>query len=193
MPTEADKRALERALRVADQMCSAYAKLRDRYAGKALALDLAVLLISTWLVAMTFAEPALGNKLSPPGIQREIWIGLLSIGVFLIALVQLRVDWKSRTDRYQRALVAYSAFVRANRRHRAEGSAVSNEVVQSALASYQNIGDWAEPISDKCFLALKKHHQIKVEISRHLDSHPGASIWLLRLRLLWRDNCRRRS
>ena len=193
MLTEADKQALERAVRVADQMCSAYAKLRDACAARALILDLVVLLVSTWLVAMTFVEPALGRKLSPPGIDREIWIGLLSVGVFFAALVQLRVDWKSKADRYQRALLAYSAFLRGNRRHRAASSTVSHEVVQNALANYRTIGDWVEPIPEKCFLGLKKHHKVKIEISRHLDGHPSTSIWLLRVRLWWRDNCRRRS
>src|SRR5438067_2697172 len=90
-----------RILRVADQMATGYACLRDQYALRARVLDFLLLAAASWLLAMTFVEPAIGQKLAPFGFQHEVWIGMLSIVTFALGLLQTRVDWKARSDGYQ--------------------------------------------------------------------------------------------
>jgi hypothetical protein len=175
---------LQRIIRVSDQSCTAYGLLRDRNRRKALVLDLSILVISTWLVAMAFVQPSIGELLAPRGLKPEIWIGLLAVLSFALSLVQLQVNWKGRAEAYQRSLVSLSAFVR-------ECKTVSNGEaanIRAALARYRVITDSLEPIPEGQFLTLKKKHKLKVAISRHLDDHPGASLWLLKLRLWIRDN-----
>src|SRR5687768_216996 len=102
---------LNRILRVADQMSTGYSYLRDQYALRARVLDFFILAVSSWLLALTFVEPTIGKRLSPFGIQHEIWIGTLSVFIFVLALLQTRVDWKARSDAYQRAMLSISEVV----------------------------------------------------------------------------------
>jgi hypothetical protein len=177
--------ALERAFRVSDQSCTGYAILRDRYKRRAKALDIAILLISAWITAMVFAEVSIAERLSPPGVPKDLWLGLLSVGAFCLSLVQLQVSWKGRAQTYQQACIALSSFVKEYRPllRKADSTAV-----QVALTRYQALAESIEPIPDSQFLALKKRHKLKVEISRHLDTHPAASLTLVRIALWWRDN-----
>ncbi|XHO74150.1 hypothetical protein BCC0238_003647 [Burkholderia gladioli] len=177
--------ALQRAMRVADQSCTAYSALRDRFRAWSTTLDLTILLISAWLVAMVFVQPAIAVELSPRGISKDIWLGLLSIGAFSLSLIQLQVDWKGRAQTYQQAAATLSAFVKEYRPLASEGEST---IVGQALLRYQLITDALEPIPESQFLKLKKRHKLKVEVSRHLDTHPGTNIWLVRAVLWWRDN-----
>jgi hypothetical protein len=43
-------------------------------------------------------------------------------------------------------------------------------------------------IPDAAFLRLKRHHKMKVAVSKHLDDHPGASILLTKVKIIVRDN-----
>ena len=73
------KEELQRIRRVSDMLCTAHAGLRDRYSRLALFLDLSVLGLSTWLVALAFVEPRIGVSLTPFGIDSQIWGGLLAV------------------------------------------------------------------------------------------------------------------
>ena len=184
----ADKNAIEalqRAMRVADQSCTAYSALRDRFRAWSMALDLTILLISAWLVAMVFVQPAIAVELSPRGVSKDIWLGLLSIGAFSLSLIQLQVDWKGRAHTYQQAAAALSAFVKE---YRSLSSEAESTVVEPALLRYQLLTDTLEPIPESQFLKLKKRHKVKIEVSRHLDTHPGTNLWLVKAVLWWRDN-----
>lgn len=176
--------ALERAVRVSDQSCTAYAILRDRYRRFSTALDLMILVLSAWLTAMVFVQPEIGIQLSPRGVSKDLWIGLLSIAAFCLSLVQLQVNWKGRAISYQLAATALSAFVKEFRP--ILGTATVTQA-QVGLARYQVLSDSLEPIPDSKFLALKQAHAVKVEMSKHLDQYPGASLLLFRFRLWWRD------
>ena len=63
---------LERIRTVSDMLCTAHAGLRDRYARRALWLDLAILGLSTWLVALVFVEPRINLSLTPFGLDPQL-------------------------------------------------------------------------------------------------------------------------
>lgn len=178
---------LLRNLRVADQQATAYAVLRDRYFLRARLLDLTVLLLSTWLVAMTFVEPVIGDSLSPSFTSREIWIGLLSVGTFALSLIQLLVDWKGRAQKYGQSLATVSAFVRTYRVF-ANGNAATQGQLQTASDAYATVCEAIAPVPDSEFLRLKRRHKIKIAISQELDRHPGRGLIAAKLWILWRDN-----
>ena len=73
------KEELQRIRRVSDMLCTAHAGLRDRYSRLALFLDLSVLGLSTWLVALAFVEPRIGLSVSPFAIGSQLWGGLLAV------------------------------------------------------------------------------------------------------------------
>jgi hypothetical protein len=183
----ADIAGVERALRIADQQATAYAILRDRYQYRSRLLDIGILLLSIWLVAMTFVEPVIGDSLSPAFVRREVWIGLLSIGAFVLSTLQLLVDWKGRAQSYARSLAAVSGFVKAYRGVLKRGE-IDSAAVNEALAAYRATSDSVEAVPEAEFLRLKQKHQIKMAVSQILNERPGRNITLIRLGIAWRDN-----
>jgi hypothetical protein len=182
---------LSRILRVADQLASGYARLRDEYALRARVLDILLLAISSWLLAMSFVEPAVGKRLAPFGISHDIWIGVLAVGTFVLALIQSRVDWKAKSDSYQRALQNVSEIVLEIRALLASKTDPESHDAKRISQKYYTVLRFVEPIPENRFLELKRHHRLKVEISKLLDDHPSLHICLVRVRLWWRDNVRR--
>lgn len=176
---------LERAVRVGDQSCTCYAILRDRFRLRSTLLDVAILLISAWLSAMVFVQPAIAELLTPFALSKDLWLGMLSIGAFALSLVQLQVNWKGRAQAYGQACVSLSAFVKEGRGILAAGDVPR---ARSALARHHAVAEALEPIPDSQFLSLKRQHLVKVELSRQLDRSPGMSLLLMRLALWVRDS-----
>ncbi len=181
---------LSRIVRVADQMSTGYAYLRDQYALRARVLDFVILAVTSWLLAMTFVEPAIGRKLSPFDIPHEIWLGLLSIAIFVLAIMQTRVDWKARSDAYQRALVSTSEVVLEGRQVLANATPTPADISR-VIQKYYVVMRFIEPLPEQRFLELKRRHRLKVAVSKLMDERPASAIWLLKLKMWIRDNCRR--
>lgn len=180
---------LQRILRVADQICSGYSKLAGEFELKARFLNLVILLLSTWLVAMAFVGPAIGAELAPFHLKPELWIGFLAVGTFALTLIEGRIAWKVRADVYRRAKSRYGDFVLDLRRALSGQEAIPEAEVRRLVQKYQAMAEFVEPLPENQFLKLKQYHLRKVEISKYLDSHPSANIFLLKIRLWWRDNC----
>lgn len=182
----ANATALERALRVADQSCTAYAILRDKYRDRALALDILILLASTWLTSLSFAKDDIALLVTPANLSKDFWQGLLSVVVFGLSLLQLQVNWKGRAQLYLQAGTSLSAFVKE---YRPMATSADEATQRNALVRYQVLTDSLEPVPESQFLLLKRRHKTKIEISTILDAKPGASITILRIRMWLRDNC----
>lgn len=185
MASQSAREALSRALRVADQSCTAYSILRDKFQRRSSLLELAILLLSTWLTAMVFVQPQVAIDLSPSGISKDLWLGLLSIGTFSLSLVQLQVNWKGRAESFRQGALMLSTFVKECRPLE---SSRDDVLINQALLKYHLLSDTLIPIPDSQFLKLKQRHKVKVEISKYLDQHPSTNISLLRVKLWWRDN-----
>jgi hypothetical protein len=177
---------LERIARVSDMMCTAHAGLRDRYRCWALWLDLAVALPSAWLVALAFVEPRINVTLTPASLEPQVWTGLLAVLVFGLSIVQLRVDWKGRTDAHARAFEGFAEVKRDAGFLLASAPEITEQTCRPIFARYGSAG--AMPVPEQQFLRLKRRHLLKVAVSKHLDGHPAASPLLTRLRFWFRDN-----
>src|SRR4051794_2618300 len=70
--------------RVADQMLSAHARLRDKYARRAALLDVVNLGVSTVLCAVTFVDPQLITAVDLREQTGRILIGALATIVFFL-------------------------------------------------------------------------------------------------------------
>src|SRR5437870_2248961 len=93
---------LHRIRRVSDMLCTGHAGLRDRFARMALVLDLSILALSAWIAALAFVEPRLNVSLTPFGLDSQLWGGLLAVITLFLSIVQLRTDWKGRSDAHRR-------------------------------------------------------------------------------------------
>lgn len=178
---------LDRVRKVADTLCTGHAGLRDRFSRRALILDILILFLSTWLVALAFVEPKINVKLTPFGLDSQVWGGLLAIGTFLLSVFQLKTDWKSRSDAHRRTVDLYAEVKRE------AGYLLASGVFDEAsgrrvLDRYDIASAVGVEMPEADFLRQKRRHKIKVALSKHLDTHPSASIFLTRVRFWWRDN-----
>lgn len=181
---------LERVRRVSDALCSGHAALRERYSRRALVLDLAILFLTTWLVALAFVPPPISDQLNPLSVDTRIWMGFLAVGTFLLSLVQLKTDWKTRADAHRRTVDLYAEVKREAGYVLSDGN-LDEEACRRVFSRYDMASAVGVEMPESEFLKQKRRHKIKVEMSRRLDAHPAASIFAMRLRLWWRDNVSR--
>jgi hypothetical protein len=160
--------------------------LRDRFARRALILDLMILVASAWLVAMAFVDPEIAKYFTPPKVSPAITIGLIAVVTFILSLFQLRTDWKYRSERFDQAAKAY-ADSKLEIRQLLNSGTVGTDDFNRALHTFKAVGARVEPIPDKQFNRLKQRHLLKVRISQLVDQHPGSTIAIMRFRLWWDD------
>jgi hypothetical protein len=177
---------LDRIRRVSDMLCTGHAALRDRYARFALVLDLLTLGVSTWLVALSFVEPRLNVALTPFGWDSQIWVGTLGTGVFFLTLLQIKTDWKGRSDAHKRTLELY-AEVKREAGYLMSAGEYDRAACQRVFSSYDLASAVGISISEADFLRQKQRHLVKISLSKALDERPAASLLLLRMRLWLRD------
>lgn len=178
---------LERIKGVSDTLCTGHAGLRDRFSRRALFLDLCVLGLSSWLVALTFVEPRINVRLTPFGFDSQIWVGVLAVGTFFLTLVQFKTDWKGRADAHQRTFDIYAEVKREAGYLLASGD-VEEIDCRRVFSRYDLASAVGVAIPESEFLRQKQRHKIKVALSKHLDAHPSASLTLTRLRFWIGDN-----
>lgn len=181
-----------RIRQVADMLCTGHAGLRDGLALKALILDVSILALSSWLAALAFVEPRIHVSLTPFGLDSQLWVGLLSVGTLLLAIVQLRTDWKGRADAHRRTTELY-AEVKREAGYLLAAGALDEQSWRRVLARYELASAIGVEMPERQFLKQKRRHRMKVSLSKHLDAHPGASIMLTRVRFWVRDNFREGS
>jgi hypothetical protein len=119
-------------------------------------------------------------------------VGCLSVGVFFLSIVQLKTDWKGRADAHRRTLDLY-AEVKREAGYVLASAEVDEASCRRVLSRYDMASAVGVELPEKDFLYLKRKHRIKIAISKQLDAAPSTSIVLLRLKMWFADNCRRRS
>lgn len=182
---------LERIKGVSDTLCTGHAGLRDRLARRALILDLSVLALSSWLVALAFVEPRINVRLTPFGWDSQIWVGVLSLATFFVTLVQFKTDWKGRADAHKRTFDIYAEVKREAGYLLAAGD-IEEASCRHVLSRYDMASVVGVEMPEREFLQQKRRHKIKISLSKHLDTHPSASLPLTRIRFWLRDNLLRK-
>jgi hypothetical protein len=179
---------LKRIHRVSDMLCSAHAAMRDSQARKAAILDISILGLSIWLLALVFVDPAISVAVTPFHLNPSLWLGLVSVLTFFLSMVQVKVDWKGHGDKHAQALAMYAAVKRECSYLLASERILPKHECHNVLAKYEMAGSLGVEIPEKDFLKQKRRHLLKIEISKYLDTHPSASILLVSFQLWWRDN-----
>jgi hypothetical protein len=179
---------VERMRRVADQLCTAHAALRDSFKRRALLLDVVILLMSAWLTALAFLDPRLSKWLIPFGIDSQLWMGLFGVIVFFLTLIQFKVDWGGRAEAHTRSFGMYAEVKREAGYLLASSADIPAREFQRLAARYDMASDVGVGVPEANFLQLKRRHLMKVRISKMLDKSPGASILLAKLKIVLIDN-----
>lgn len=179
-------REVARIERVSDMLCTGHAHLRDTYYRRALFLELVILGASTWLLALTFVEPRINARLTPFNLDPQMWTGIIGITVFFLTLIQIKNDWKGRSDAHRRTADLYAEVKREARCQLSLG--LTDEAFRKIVARYDLANATGIPMPESQFLRQKRRHKIKVALSQYLDQHPGAWLPAVYLRMWIRDN-----
>jgi hypothetical protein len=187
MTSSLSKDEYRRKFRVLDQMLTAHSTLRDRYRRRSVGLTLAVLALSVAATAVAFIS---GEKTVDIGIfswHLQAVAGLLTVVIFLLALLDLVVDWRRDSWGHDDAARRLGEL-----KLRFRGATLTDDAVDTGAMDladeYERTMNAIVPVPDSSFLKLKAKHKRKIAISQMLDTEPGVPIWLLRLRLMWRDS-----
>jgi hypothetical protein len=171
-------------------LCTGHAGLRDRLTRWALILDVLILGFSTWLVALAFVAPHINFTLTPFCLDPQLWSGLLAVFVFFLSVLQAKVDWKGRAAAHERSLATYAEVKREAGYLLASGQDLDDHACRRLFARYDMASAVSVGIPERDFLGQKRSHKAKLELSRHLDQFPFASIIFTRIRFWIRDNLR---
>ncbi len=182
---EEQKNELERIRRVSDMLVSMHSVLRDEYSKKSTVIDCSLFGSSIILVALVFVDPLLLGWLPLSATASRILLGVFALITFFISLVIYRVDWKSKSELHKHAAETYSNIKLECQELLSTFETASDIDIQRLLIRYKYLGQICVAIPDSSFLRLKNKHKTKVAISKYLDDNPGASLWVLRLRILF--------
>jgi hypothetical protein len=173
--------------RKADQSCSIHAGLRDWYERLANWLDYSLMFAATYLLGLSFVEPTIGLRLSL-GFPSQVVIATLSLVTFFLSIVQFKSHWKSKAQDHHITFTEYAAVKKECRMITSGARSATGPELARIRAIYDAATEKGTDIPNRAFVQGKASHVRKVYISRYLDSHPGASVWLVRFKLLLRDN-----
>jgi hypothetical protein len=179
---------LRRIKRVSDMMITAHAVLKERYRNISLLSDVLLFTCAAVLCVMTFADRDMLIKYF--GSWYNLCIGIMAIGSFIYSFISNQLEWKVKAERHKTAFEKYVnlKFECTNLLKIID----KNEQVDinKFLEKFYTLTPSIISIPEKLFLKCKKHHVLKVFISKYLDEHQSSSILLLKIKLWFRDNCK---
>jgi hypothetical protein len=175
----------ERLARLVDQAVSMYATLRDRARFRAALIGFLLLAGSFLLMVGSLVSDELLRTVSLSGPAVRNWVALLSIALFLVALAELSVGYRSKAERFDdafRRLTPLKLKLRAELKGAARAS-----VMQRLADEYAQVCTFLPAIPESQFVGLKKAHLGKIKLSKLADLYPSIPLWILRLRLAWEE------
>lgn len=176
--------------KVIDMMITMHSVLADRYIRRSKILEVGMFAISIVLVSIIFLDPTVLSYFNIKPETARIVIGLSSIFIFFMSILLLIVDWKGKAVQHRDA---FYTLVKLKTEWR---DILTNfeEIDKRDLREFTNksslIVSQLTPIPDRCFNKLKSIHYKKIELSKMISQHPGSSVFLLQLKVLWRKNIR---
>ena len=175
-----------RQKKVLDMMITMHAILRDRYKFRALIVDIILFSFAVILNALVFVDYSFFENLGINKVTLQILIGIFSIGIFLLSVIVILVNWKEKSDQHANAGSQLSKLLNDCRYIlQINEPAEKQKLLSTFNISYKEINDSIIKIPDNKFLSLKSKHLKKVALSKLLDENPQKSLWKLRLKLFF--------
>ena len=173
---------ISRQARVVDQMLTAHATLRDRYARRSNITTLAVLGCSIILCSITFLPDYALAPLGVTATAARALIGGISALIFFLSVLELTVMWGKLSVQHAIAAETLGKLKLEYRVVLSAGKATASKYAQLS-SEYAQLMDELPRIPDRKFASLKAYHLRKIRLSQMIDLHVGSPIFLLRLRL----------
>ena len=180
-----DIQELQEQHRIIDMMLSWHSKLRDDNQRLALAVNLLLLCSSVILSSLVFIDPTILRFFKVAPQVSQITVGVCSTLVFLISLIELRVNWKEKAERHSQACEILGRLKAECRELLKSTSQPDPQRVADQCKMCVQTLSTLPKIPEEKFHSLKAYHQAKKELSKLIDLYPGVPVWLLRIVLLF--------
>lgn len=179
---------LERIKRVSDMLVTAHAFLKERYARLSLTSDILLFSCATILCVIVFADQK--TMIDQFGKNFNLFLGVFAVISFIFAFISSQLDWKIKAEKHKNAFEKYTEI-----KFECENilKKFNNDECGDAelfLKKYYTLTPYIISIPEKLFVECKRHHVLKVFISKYLDEHPGTWVFILKIKIWIRDNFR---
>ncbi|NEO32135.1 MAG: DUF4231 domain-containing protein [Symploca sp. SIO3C6] len=171
--------------RIIDMMLSMHSKLRDDNQRLALIINVILLCSSVILSTLVFIDPTILKFLKIDPQVSKVAVGICSTVVFIISLIELRVDWKEKSERYGQACEILSRLKADCRELLKSNEPPDPQRVEDQCKVCAQTLSTLPKIPDEKFPRLKAYYKAKVELSKFIDLHPSVPVWILRIVLLF--------
>jgi hypothetical protein len=173
----------ERQYRIIDQLMTSHAVLRDRYARRAKLLNVSLLSFAIALNGFVFASDDFLKLLFPGhAVAAKIALGIISIALLILSIVELRVDWEGQSQSHSEAVARLS---RLKAKYREAHASKTTNRFDELTRDYASTMEALPPIPERSFTRLKARHEFKRLLSQEISKHPGLPSVLLSIRLRW--------
>ncbi|MFZ2147697.1 MAG: hypothetical protein WAV28_10810 [Sedimentisphaerales bacterium] len=172
----------ERQYRVLDQMLTMHARLRDRYSRRALFINIMLLVSAVALNTFVFAGEDVFRLLGIAPGHARIAIGVISVLLLVIALVEYKVNWAGLSKRHEDAadrLACLKGKYRTDYASRQKTGALPSEQLGREYALTMEI---LSPIPDRLFNKLKGYCLFKRLVSEEISKNPKVPALLIKFR-----------
>lgn len=173
--------------RIVDMMLSMHTRLRQKLVQLSTTFDVVRLIGAAVLVSTSFSDPMVWSVLGLPGLDTIRIARVVSTILLIMGIVALRLNWATKAGAHEKASQTLAKLKSQLRLLRDQAAEKTDAVKKDELRAIQTILADLPPIPPRRFHRLKAHHLRKVAVSKLLDKHPGAPVWLLRIQLFLRD------
>lgn len=179
-----DAQENQRQYRIIDQLMTAHAVLRDRYHRRARTLNISIFSLAIALNGFVFATDDILKVIFPGHADAaRIGLGITSIALLILSVVELRVNWEGQARSHIEALNRLGELKARFRECHADGN---QHAYQQLSRDYALTMKELPPIPERSFAALKAYHTYKRLLSVEISKHPGVPQIILSTRLRWR-------
>lgn len=186
----------ERQYSVVDQMLSMHALLRDSYTRRAFLLKTGLIVASITLCAFVFASDKVLSTIGVQPDRARIGLGLASVAVLILSIIELRVDWEAAASRHAEAAKTIAALKAKYRKLYSETQGSDPKKNARLGREYERVMKDIPPIPDRKFNSLKATHYFKKLLSQRISEHQKLPAWFLGPQLRWeglKDTWRRKE
>jgi len=171
---------LQRVRRVSDMMVTAHCYLGEHYLRLYILTDVMIFICSILLCVLAFVDRE--TLLNYLGQYYSYIIGIFSVATLIFAYASSKFDWKVKAVEHKNASQKYFEIKKecdALEKEISEGKTIDMNTV---IRKHETCSNMLIKIPEDLFLKCKKHHLLKVEISKRLTDHPFTSIPLYKIK-----------
>ena len=177
--TDLSNTEIKREARVCAQTLEMHHTLRDRYARRALIVELVMWGASIIFCATTFAADSLYSGVGLSPARARLLLGIASVLALIASSALILIDWKGAAAIHADAARRWAEVSKLFRRHRNENKEWPDEVRGELHEAYWDAARNSVEIPNRKFNSLKAKYLLKVEISKRSERHPGVPRFVL--------------